>query len=118
MLEAGGQLGQGAGGLVEGGGGPADGGLLPGPVDQEGLAGRALPGAGDDHERGRPAEPAADVPQGAGGGAHAPGPGGQGSRVAGRPAHGRWRAGDGGWCGIGGSSPDDGDNVAKRLTEL
>jgi hypothetical protein len=66
VAEAGGQLGQGGRGLVEGVGGPVKGGLVAGPVEQERLAGRATPGAGDDHGRGRAPQPGADVAQGPG----------------------------------------------------
>jgi len=96
LPQAGGQLGQGPGGLVEGVGGPVQAGLEAGAVDQEGLAGRALPRAGADHERGRSAKPAVDVPQGTGGGVHAPRPDGQRVRVPGWPAHRSGAAGEGG----------------------
>jgi hypothetical protein len=107
VVEAGGQLGQGAGGLLEDVGGLAQVGLEPGAVGQEGLAGRAAPGSGDDLERGRPSQPSANIPQGGGHAAHPSRARGQGGRLPRRTAHRRPGAGDGGWCGIGGSSRDD-----------
>jgi hypothetical protein len=106
VVEAGGELGQGGRGMVEALGGPVEAGLGSGAVEQEGVAGRAFPGAGDDHERGRSPQAAAEVLEGGGGAGQAAGPAGDGRRLPRRAGHGPAGAGDagGGRCGIGGSS--------------